>query len=70
MKEIQKKIIFEKCEGDGLLGVDDEDKVVFKILEREVSKMFFFMLGFDLFFFLFFKDVMEKNIIFQVCQFF
>lgn len=47
-----------------LFGVDDGGKLDIIDLYRDVSKMLFFMLGFDLFFFLFFKDVMEKNIIF------
>lgn len=63
-KETQKKNISEKREGD---GAGDEEKVVSKTLEREVSKMPFLMLGLDLPPPPLFKDVMEKNIIPQVC---
>lgn len=64
-KETQKKNISEKHEGDGPSGADD--KVVSKTLEREVSRMPFLMLGLDLPPPPLFKDVMEKNIIPQVC---
>jgi len=66
-KETQKKTISEKRNGDGPSGVDEEDKVVSKTLEREVSRMPFLMLGLDLPPPPLFKDVMEKNIIPQVC---
>jgi hypothetical protein len=63
-KETQKRFS-KRSEGESS-GAHDEDEVDSKTLDQEVSKMPFFMLGLDLPPPLF-KDVMEKNIIPQVC---
>lgn len=64
-KETQKRFS-ERSEGESS-GAHDEDKVDSKTLDQEVSKMPFLMLGLDLPPPPLFKDVMEKNIIPQVC---
>lgn len=63
-KETQKKF---SERNDGEPSGADEDKVDSKTLDQEVSKMPFLMLGLDLPPPPLFKDVMEKNIIPQVC---
>ena len=65
-KEIQKKRFSEKSGGEPS-GAHNEDKVDSKPSDQEVSKMPFLMLGLDLPPPPLFKDVMEKNIIPQVC---
>lgn len=66
VKETQKRSLTERREEGDVLAADEEDKVDYKMLEREVSRMPFLMLGLDLPPPPLFKDVMEKNIIPQV----